>query len=74
MKKLCRAGSGYSGIRDTTKEDGGSKDDFMQSFWLAETLKYLYLIFAGESEVQLQAIKKNGFVFNTEAHPIKVRG
>lgn len=74
MRKLCRAGSGFSGVRDVTKEDGGNKDNFMQSFWLAETLKYLYLIFADESEVQLQAGSKNGFVFNTEAHPVRVRG
>jgi mannosyl-oligosaccharide alpha-1,2-mannosidase len=74
MEELCRAGSGYSGIRDVSKKNGGNKDNFMQSFWLAETLKYLYLIFAEESEVQLQVSSKNRFVFNTEAHPVRVRG
>ncbi|EDO18803.1 hypothetical protein Kpol_1028p79 [Vanderwaltozyma polyspora DSM 70294] len=41
------------------------KKDNMESFWLAETLKYLYLLF--EDEVDLSKI-----VFNTEAHPLPV--
>ncbi|KAK7423251.1 Mannosyl-oligosaccharide alpha-1,2-mannosidase 1B [Neonectria magnoliae] len=73
ISKVCRVGSGFSGIQDVTKADGGSYNNFMTSFWLAETLKYLYLIFAPESEVQLQANGVNGFVYNTEAHPVRVR-
>lgn len=41
------------------------KRDGMESFWLAETLKYLYLLF--EDDVDLKKI-----VFNTEAHPFPV--
>lgn len=37
-----------------------------QSFWIAETLKYFYLIF---SEPEL--ISLDDYVFNTEAHPLK---
>ena len=33
----------------------------MQSFFLAETLKYLYLLFSLDE-----------WVFNTEAHPLKI--
>ncbi|KAI5463631.1 glycoside hydrolase family 47 protein [Mariannaea sp. PMI_226] len=73
MKKQCGSTGGFSGIHDTTRKDGGGQDNFQQSFWLAETLKYLYLIFAEESAVQLKVNGKNGFVFNTEAHPVKVR-
>ncbi|ATY62020.1 mannosidase MsdS [Cordyceps militaris] len=69
----CRAGSGYSGLRDVTKPDGGGFDDFQQSFFLAETLKYLYLIFVDDTPVQVKAGEPNQFVFNTEAHPFKVR-
>jgi hypothetical protein len=39
----------------------------MESFFFAETLKYLYLIFAPEDTIDLSK-----FVFNTEAHPIKI--
>ena len=36
----------------------------MQSFFLAETLKYSYLLFADGSKLDLEK-----YVFNTEAHP-----
>jgi len=38
----------------------------MESFWMAETLKYFYLIF---SEPELVSL--DDFVFNTEAHPLR---
>jgi mannosyl-oligosaccharide alpha-1,2-mannosidase len=74
ITELCRAGSGFSGLQDVTLPDGGEHDDFQESFWLAETLKYLYLTFGPENAVQLQVEEPNGWVFNTEAHPVKVRG
>jgi hypothetical protein len=37
----------------------------MESFFLAETLKYLYLLFAQPDALDLTKV-----VFNTEAHPI----
>ncbi|KAL9106707.1 MAG: hypothetical protein Q9227_008276 [Pyrenula ochraceoflavens] len=39
------------------------KRDNMESFWLAETLKYFYLLFAEEDFVNLEDV-----VINTEAH------
>jgi mannosyl-oligosaccharide alpha-1,2-mannosidase len=55
-------------VRDVTV---GKKDvemeDSMESFWMAETLKYLYLIF---SEPELVSLDE--FVFNTEAHPFRI--
>lgn len=39
----------------------------MQSFWIAETLKYLYLIFSDPDVISL-----DDYVFNTEAHPLKI--
>lgn len=40
--------------------------DSMESFWLGETLKYFYLIFAEPELVSLDE-----WVFNTEAHPFR---
>lgn len=74
IKKACRAGTGYAGIRDVNKAGGGGYYDKMQSFWLAETLKYIYLIFAEDSDVQFHANGQNAYVFNTEAHPFHIRG
>ena len=44
------------------------RDDVTQSFFFAETLKYFYLIFADADVVHLDE-----WVFNTEAHPLRVR-
>ncbi|QSZ29201.1 hypothetical protein DSL72_003712 [Monilinia vaccinii-corymbosi] len=40
--------------------------DSMESFWLAETLKYFYLLFAEPGVVSLDE-----WVLNTEAHPLR---
>ncbi|EHK18895.1 glycoside hydrolase family 47 protein [Trichoderma virens Gv29-8] len=49
--------------------DGGKLplEDYMESFWLAETLKYFYLIFAPPDFISL-----DDYVLNTEAHPFKL--
>jgi mannosyl-oligosaccharide alpha-1,2-mannosidase len=38
----------------------------LQTFWLAETLKYFYLIFEDDHVLNLDE-----WVFNSEAHPFK---
>jgi mannosidase alpha-like ER degradation enhancer 2 len=58
----CRTDAGYTVLKDVvTKEKG----DLMHSFFLAETLKYLYLLF------DPKAIDFDRNVFNTEAHPLR---
>ncbi|KAK3691350.1 hypothetical protein RRG08_036154 [Elysia crispata] len=68
LEKNCRVVGGYSGIKDVY-QNHPLQDDVQQSFFLAETLKYLYLIF---SEDDLLPFDK--WVFNTEAHPLPVSG
>ena len=59
----CRTDAGYTTLKDvTTKEKG----DLMPSYFLAETLKYLYLLFAPEETLDFDKV-----VFNTEAHPLR---
>lgn len=59
----CRTEAGYAALRNVeTKE----KSDNMESFFLAETLKYLYLLFAPPETLDLKKV-----VFNTEAHPLR---
>ncbi|KAJ9606412.1 mannosyl-oligosaccharide alpha-1,2-mannosidase [Cladophialophora chaetospira] len=41
--------------------------DNMESFWLAETLKYFYLLFSDDDFFPLDKV-----VFNTEAHPLPI--
>ncbi|KAB0355578.1 hypothetical protein FD755_021519, partial [Muntiacus reevesi] len=66
LEKHCRVKGGYSGLRDVyfNKE---SYDDVQQSFFLAETLKYLYLIFSDDDLLPLEH-----WIFNTEAHLLPV--
>ncbi|KAL9659316.1 hypothetical protein QQ045_024121 [Rhodiola kirilowii] len=58
---------GYSSLDDVT-EIPPPKRDKMETFFLGETLKYLYLLF-GESSV----LPLDKFVFNTEAHPFPIK-
>ena len=67
LEKNCRTDGGYSGIRDVYQVNP-QKDDVQQSFFLAETLKYLYLIFSEDDLIPLDQ-----WVFNTEAHPLPVQ-
>jgi mannosyl-oligosaccharide alpha-1,2-mannosidase len=43
-----------------------SLSDEMESFWLAETLKYYYLLFSEPDLISLDE-----WVLNTEAHPFR---
>jgi mannosyl-oligosaccharide alpha-1,2-mannosidase len=42
IEKFCKTPSSYSGLMDVTRQDG-EWNNSMQSFFFAETLKYLYL-------------------------------
>ncbi|TYJ46003.1 hypothetical protein E1A91_A02G093700v1 [Gossypium mustelinum] len=64
FEKNSRIESGYVGLKDVNT---GIKDNKMQSFFLAETLKYLYLLFSPPTVIPLDE-----WVFNTEAHPLRI--
>ncbi|KAA0059340.1 mannosyl-oligosaccharide 1,2-alpha-mannosidase MNS1 [Cucumis melo var. makuwa] len=64
FEKNSRVESGYVGLKDVNT---GVKDNMMQSFFLAETLKYIYLLFTPPSVIPLDE-----WVFNTEAHPLRI--
>ena len=61
---MCRINTGgYSGIKDVYNINS-PKDDVQQTFFIAETLKYLWLLFSDDDVLPLDK-----WVFNTEAHP-----
>jgi mannosyl-oligosaccharide alpha-1,2-mannosidase len=66
IEKNCRVDGGYAGLNDVSNNFGGN-DNLQQTFFLAETLKYLYLIFSDDSVIPLDK-----YVFNTEAHPLGI--
>ncbi|KAK9064312.1 hypothetical protein SSX86_015692 [Deinandra increscens subsp. villosa] len=57
---------GYSSLDDVTVLPPRRRDK-METFFLGETLKYLYLLFSDSNLIPLTE-----FVFNTEAHPIPI--
>ncbi|TID17673.1 hypothetical protein CANINC_003942 [Pichia inconspicua] len=67
----------YTCLKDCTTDPPVLADN-MESFWLAETLKYLYLLFdddkgSTKSGLQNDEVDKwnlKNIVFNTEAHPL----
>ncbi|NWS37939.1 MA1A2 mannosidase, partial [Probosciger aterrimus] len=66
IDKYCRVSGGFSGVKDVYSSSP-TYDDVQQSFFLAETLKYLYLLFSNDDLLPL-----DNWVFNTEAHPLPV--
>ena len=59
----CRDTVGFAYLTDVRSK---AKGDAMESFFFAETLKYLYLLFAPPETLPFDSV-----VFNTEAHPLK---
>ncbi|KAJ5272749.1 Class I alpha-mannosidase [Penicillium angulare] len=65
IEKSTRTKYGHSSIEDV-RDPISNMEDKMESYWLAETLKYLYLIFSEPGVVSLDE-----YVLSTEAHPFK---
>ena len=66
IEKATRTASGHAALKDVTSVLG-EREDYMESFWLAETLKYAYLLFSEEDVLDL-----GDWVLNTEAHPFRL--
>uniref|UniRef100_A0A1B0CP03 alpha-1,2-Mannosidase n=1 Tax=Lutzomyia longipalpis TaxID=7200 RepID=A0A1B0CP03_LUTLO len=81
IQHSAKTSCGYATIKNVRDH---RKEDRMESFFLAETTKYLYLLFDpenflnndGRSGVVINTpngecvIEAGGYIFNTEAHPI----
>ncbi|XP_059170885.1 uncharacterized protein LOC131952295 [Physella acuta] len=81
IEHSARTACGYATIKDVRDH---RLEDRMESFFLAETTKYLYLLFDPDNFIHNNGsrgdvvhtpsgscvIEAGGYVFNTEAHPI----
>lgn len=65
LQAINRVPCGFAGTKDVGQR---SLDDRMDSYFLSETVKYLYLLFDEE-----HWLRKHPYVFNTEGHPFPVR-
>jgi len=59
----CRTEAGFAELEDVVSK---RKADRMESFFLAETLKYAHLLFAPPATLAFDSV-----IFNTEAHPFR---
>ncbi len=60
--------SGYISLRNVY-EVPAHTESVQQSYFMAETLMYLYLLFSEDTDLPLDQ-----WVFNTEGHPLPVLG
>lgn len=65
LQYLAKAPYGYTGLKNVRAERL-EPDNSMPSYFLSETLKYLYLLFKEE------VLPLDQFVFTTEGHPLPV--
>ena len=65
IQKATKTDIANAAIKDV-RSNPPTQEDRMESFWLAETLKYFYLIYSEWHMVNLDE-----WVLNTEAHPLK---
>ncbi|QRV98941.1 glycoside hydrolase family 47 protein [Ceratobasidium sp. AG-Ba] len=67
IEKHSRTKTGYGSVAHVDVAHGTTTINSQPSYFLAETLKYLFLLFSEDSAFPLDR-----FVFNTEAHPLSV--
>jgi len=72
FERHCRVSTGgYTSMHNVFQDPSSlTSKDKMESFFLAETLKYLFLLFSDDHN--FMSLKE--YVFNTEAHPFPILG
>lgn len=68
LEKFCKASAGYSDLRNVNSAEDPGQIDVSESFFYAETFKYIYLTFTDRGVMSL-----DDYIFNTEAHPFRRR-
>lgn len=68
FEKYTKTSIGYTSIGNVKSIQNTRPKDMMESFFLGETLKYLYLLFADDRYL----ISLDQYVFNSEAHPLPI--
>ncbi|RLN10965.1 hypothetical protein BBO99_00004338 [Phytophthora kernoviae] len=64
LQKYCKTSCGYASIADVETK---KQEDYMPSFFLSETCKYLYLLFN-----TTHFFREGNYVMTTEAHPLLI--
>lgn len=68
IQNATRVENGNAGIIDVTDDQSETgHNDLMESYWMAQTLKYFYLMFSSPDVLSLDE-----YVFNSAGHPFKL--
>ncbi|KAJ5202031.1 uncharacterized protein N7498_006694 [Penicillium cinerascens] len=68
IQNATQVDNGNAGIIDVTNDQGETDhSDSMESYWMAQTLKYFYLMFSAPDVLSL-----DHYVFNSAGHPLKL--
>lgn len=68
IQKVTQVEHGNAVLLDVTADVGGiAHNDSMESLWMAQTLKYFYLMFSPPDVLSL-----DHYVFNSAGHPLKL--
>ncbi|XP_063632845.1 endoplasmic reticulum mannosyl-oligosaccharide 1,2-alpha-mannosidase [Cydia splendana] len=67
FEKYAKVANGYTSLANVKSEKPVQRD-MMESFFLSETLKYLYLLFSDDRYL----IDLSKYVLNSEAHPLPI--
>lgn len=68
FQKHAKMVNGYTSLGNVKNPNNTKPKDKMESFFLSETLKYLYLLFADDRFL----LDLDKFVLNSEAHPLPI--
>ena len=68
FEKHTKLEEGYASINNVRRPENPGYRDKMETFYLAETLKYLYLLFSDDPNL----LPLDKWVINTEAHPLPI--
>lgn len=68
FEKYTKVEDGYTSIGNVNNPQDVRPRDMMESFFLSETLKYLYLLFADNRKL----LDIDKFIVNSEAHPLPI--
>lgn len=68
FENYTKVANGYTSIGNVKSVTNLRPKDMMESFFLSETLKYLYLLFSDNPKL----LNIDDFVINSEAHPLPI--
>lgn len=68
IERYSKVENGYTSIGNVLDPDDTRPRDYMESFFMSETLKYLFLLFDSNP----RRVDVDKYVMNSEGHPLPI--